>query len=125
MPLTCREVVQTASLGTAYDVLSPDPARPERLEADNALVVVRRRVIQLRSKLSDCPGFSGGMPTLPFCVVASAVRREFIALSDIDTSLLALGAAIGALVVVAGICWPQVSRISLKTKTVPITTRAS
>jgi hypothetical protein len=106
-------------------VLSPHPARPERLEADNALVVVRTRVIQLLSKLSDCLGFSGGMPSLPLCVVASAVRREFIALSHIDTSLLALSAAIGALVVVACICWPQVSRISLKTQTVPITTRAS
>jgi hypothetical protein len=108
----------------AYDILSPHPARPEKLEADNALVVVRTRVIQLLSKRSDCLGFSGGMPTLPLCVVASAVRREFIALSHIDTSLLALSAAIGALVVVACI-WPQVSRISLKTQTVPITTHAS
>jgi hypothetical protein len=57
------------------------------------------------------------MPAQSLCVVACAVRRELIALLHTDTWLLVLSAAIGALVV-ACISWPQVSRISLKTRTV-------
>jgi len=102
----------------AYDVLSAHPARPGRLEADNALIAVRARVIQLLSKLSDRVVFPSGMPALPLCIVASAVRREFIALSHVDASLLALGVSIGALVAVACISWQQSSRISLMTQTV-------
>jgi hypothetical protein len=95
----------------AYDLLSVHPARPGKLEADNALIVVRARVLQLLSKLSDRPVFPSGMPALPLCIVVSAVRRVFIALSDIDASLLTLGASIGALVAVAWISWQQFSRI--------------
>jgi hypothetical protein len=58
------------------------------------------------------------MPAQSLCVVACAVRRELIALLHTDTWLLVLSAAIGALVVVACVSWPQVSRISLKTRTV-------
>jgi hypothetical protein len=101
----------------ACEVLSVHPARPGRLEAGNALIFVRARVIQLFSKLSDRAVLPAGTPVLPR-VVACVVRREFIALSHIDTWLLALGAAIGALVVVACISWPQVSRVYLKTQTV-------
>jgi len=55
------------------------------------------------------------MPAQPLGVVACAVRREFIALLHTDAWPLVLSAAIGALVIVACISWPQVSRISLKT----------
>jgi hypothetical protein len=50
------------------------------------------------------------MPAQSLCVAACAVRRELIALLHTDTWLLVLGAAIGALVVVACISWPQTER---------------
>lgn len=76
-----------------------------------ALIAVRATVAQLFSKLSDRLAFPGGvpMPAQSLCVVACAVRRELIALWHSDTWLLVLSAAIGALVVVACISWPQVS----------------
>jgi hypothetical protein len=93
MPLTRRELVQTASFGAA--------------------LVVRTRVIELSSMLSDRVVSSGGTPALPLCVVACAVRREFIALSHIDTWLLVLTASIGALVLLAS-HGPKFSRTTLK-----------
>jgi hypothetical protein len=95
-------------------------ATGERSEARCASIAVRATVAQLFSKLSDRLAFSAGvpMPAQSLCVVACAVRRELIALLHTDTWLLVLSAAIGALVVVACVSWPQVSRISLKTRTV-------
>jgi len=93
-------------------------ARAGRSKACYALIAVRATVAQLFCKLSDRLVFSGGAPALPLGVVACAVRREFITLSHIETWQLALGAAMGALIIVACISWPQVSRLSLKTQTV-------
>jgi hypothetical protein len=91
-----------------------------RQEACYALIAVRATVAQLFSKLSDRLAFPGGVPVpaQSLCVVACAVRRELIALLHTETWPLVLSAAIGALVVVVCILWPQVSRIPLKTQTV-------
>jgi hypothetical protein len=91
--------------------------RGGRSEACYALIAIRATVAQLFSELSDRLAFPGGvpMPAQPLGVVACAVRREFIALLHTDAWPLVLSAAIGALVIVACISWPQVSRISLKT----------
>jgi hypothetical protein len=91
-----------------------------RREARYALIAVRTTVAQLFGKLSDRLAFPGGvpMPAQSLGVAACTVRRELIALLHSETRPLVLGAAIGALVVVACISWPQVSRISPKTQTV-------
>jgi hypothetical protein len=94
--------------------------RGGRSEARYALIAVRATIAQLFSKLSDRLAFPGGvpMPTQSLGVVACAVRREAIWFLHTDARSLVLGAAIGALVVVACISWPQVSRISLNAQTV-------
>jgi hypothetical protein len=98
-------------------------ARGGRPEACYALIAVRATVTQIFSKLSKLSGrlaFPSGVPVpaQSLCVVACAVRRELIALLHTDTWPLVLSVAIGALVVVACVLWPQVSRIPLKTQTV-------
>jgi hypothetical protein len=60
------------------------------------------------------------MPAQSLCVVTCAIRRELIALLHTDAWPLLLCAAIGALIVAACISWPQVSRISLKIRTVEV-----
>ncbi len=91
-----------------------------RSEARYALIAVRATAAQLSSKLSDRLAFPGRvpMPAQSLGIVACAVRRELIALLHTDTWLLVLSVAVGVLVAVACISWPQVSRISLKTQTV-------
>jgi hypothetical protein len=94
---------------------SVDTARGGRSEACGALIAVRATVAQLSSKLSNRLAFPGGvpMPAQSLCVVACAVRRELIALLHTDAWPLLLSAAIGALIVLACISWPQVSRLTL------------
>ena len=101
---------------------SVDTARGGRSEACGALIAVRATVAQLSSKLSNRLAFPGGvpMPAQSLCVVACAVRRELIALLHTDAWPLLLSAAIGALIVLACISWPQVSRLTLKTQTVEV-----
>jgi hypothetical protein len=98
---------------------SVHPARGGRSEPRYALIAVRTTVAELFSKLSDRLALPGGvpMPGQSLGLAACAVRRELIALLHTDIRPLALSAAIGALVVVACISWPQVSRISPKTQT--------
>jgi hypothetical protein len=100
-------------------ISSVHTANGGRSEARYALIAVRATVAQLSSKLSDRLAVPGGVPipAQSLCIVACAVRRELIALLHTDTWLLVLSAAVGALVAVACISWPQVSRISLKTQT--------
>jgi hypothetical protein len=104
MPLTRREVVQTASLGA---VLA------------SALIAIRSTLAQVFRKITDRLVFPGGvpMPAQSLGVAACAVRRGLIALSHADTRPLVLSATIVALVVVACISPPQVSQISPKTQT--------
>ena len=124
MPLTRRELVQTASLRTvlASDLAtsSVGTARAGRSEPSYALIAVRTTVAELFRKLSDRLALPNGvpMPAQSLGIAACAVRRELVALVHTDTRTLVLSAAIGVLVVVACISWPQVSRISLKTQTV-------
>jgi hypothetical protein len=124
MPLTRRELVQTASLGTvlasSLKATPADAARGGRSDPGYALIAVRTAVAELFSKLSNRLALPDGvpMPAQSLGIAACAVRRELIALLHTDTPPLVLSAAIGALVVVACISWPQVSRISLKTQTV-------
>ena len=99
---------------------SVHPARGGRSEACCALIAVRATVAQLFSKLSNRLAFPGGvpMPAQSIGVVACAVRHELMALLHTDAWPLVLSAAIGALVVLACILWPQACRISLKIQTV-------
>jgi hypothetical protein len=83
-----------------------------RSETRCALIAVRATLAQLFSKLPARLAFPGGVPipAQSLCVVACAVRRELIVLLHTDTWLLVLSAAIGTLIVVACISWPQAER---------------